>query len=209
MIPGILRQTRAEEAHAPIRRGDTPMPEQPLYSVQILGTISEPVPENWRARKVQELALDLGDPARPMKPVQTMLAAPAEPAHNATQSFFAIRQQGDGSVRGASGTPQDRLHLLLGPLVEIANDGEGLPPTTVTFDATRQNLELPPSSGSVLLRFDKGPIDADGKVVGLIGRELRMLHLLAQLIFHGPANGHGSIPRRYCRHSPSLGKQFP
>jgi hypothetical protein len=65
-------------------------------------------------------------PTRNMKPVESMLTLPAEPAHYASQPILSIRENCYCRFGSTPSTPQHGLYFLLGLSVQIAHNSERL-----------------------------------------------------------------------------------
>lgn len=132
-----------------------------------------------------------------MKPVQSMLALPAEPTHYASQPVLSIGENRDRRFCRTPGTSQDGLYFLLGPSVQIAHNSERFPSTTLSFDAAGEDFKMLPPRLPFTFCFDKRPIYSNGEMVGLILRRLRVLDFPAQLGFNGHADRESSVPGRH------------
>jgi hypothetical protein len=144
-----------------------------------------------------------------MKPVQSMLALPAEPTHYPSQPVLSIGENGYCRFGSAPSTPQHGLYFLLGPSVRIAHNSERLPSSTRSFDTAGEDFEMLSPLFSFTLRFDKRPVYSNREMVGLVLRRLRVFHFTAQLVFNGHADRESSIPGRHGCDPAGQRKQFP
>jgi hypothetical protein len=68
--------------------------------------------------------------------------------------------------RSPTTASQNRLHLLLGAFVKIADDRKQLAGPTLSFDSPSEDLELSSLTDRTASGFDKSPVNTNSEMLG-------------------------------------------